>query len=93
MLSFACSCDATSQVDGAPVLLGDIVLGYGVIAREAKLHKKAFLIIYVILLSMEILHLAGYDHESMAAAAEMRELEIYILDKNGISDPYVNWVD
>ena len=42
VLSFACSCDATSQVDGAPVLLGDIVLGYGVIAREAKLHKKAF---------------------------------------------------
>ena len=93
VLSFACSCDATSQVDGAPVLLGDIVLGYGVIAREAKLHKKAFSDHICHLVVHGVLHLAGYDHESIAAAAEMRELEIYILDKNGISDPYVTWVD
>jgi probable rRNA maturation factor len=35
-----------------------------------------------------VLHLLGWDHQSEAAAATMEALEISILAKLGVPDPY-----
>tara|TARA_B100000676_G_C17808283_1_gene696021 strand:+ start:315 stop:821 length:507 start_codon:yes stop_codon:yes gene_type:complete len=93
VLSFVCDSDAMLSVDGAPVLVGDIVLGCGVIEREATLHGKSFSDHMCHLVVHGVLHLAGYDHESSAEADEMKALEISILAESGIGDPYINWID
>ncbi|MFN3989040.1 MAG: rRNA maturation RNase YbeY [Erythrobacter sp.] len=75
--------------DGSPVMLGDIALAYATCAREAAEkgvpleHHAAHLIVH------GLLHLAGHDHETSDAEAEaMEALEIAILAKLGIPDPY-----
>ena len=93
VLSFGCDNDATLSPDGAPVLVGDIVLGCGVIAREATAHGKSFSDHMCHLVVHGVLHLAGYDHKSRAEADEMRALETSILAEGGIGDPYINWID
>ena len=93
VLSFVCDSDVMPRVEGAPVLVGDIVLGCGVIAREAILHGKSLSDHMCHLVVHGVLHLAGYDHESRAEADEMKALEISILAEGGIGDPYINWID
>ena len=75
--------------DGPPVMLGDLALAYETCAREAEAksipldHHAAHLIVH------GLLHLAGYDHEiSEQDADNMEALEIQILAKLGIADPY-----
>lgn len=75
--------------DGPPVMLGDIALAYETCAREADEkgisieHHAAHLIVH------GLLHCAGYDHAiSDQDADEMEALEIAILAKMGIKDPY-----
>jgi probable rRNA maturation factor len=75
--------------DGPPVMLGDIALALETCAREAAdkgvplEHHAAHLIVH------GLLHLAGHDHvESDAQAEAMEALEIAILAKLAIPDPY-----
>ena len=35
-----------------------------------------------------VLHLIGFDHEEEFSAAEMESLEVRILNKIGVADPY-----
>lgn len=77
--------------DGPPVMLGDLALAYETCAREAGAksipldHHAAHLIVH------GLLHLAGYDHEiSEEDADNMEALEIQILAKLGIADPYMD---
>lgn len=72
-----------------PLLLGDLALAYGTCAREAAdksiplEHHAAHLIVH------GLLHLAGHDHETSDEDADkMEALEIAILAKMGIADPY-----
>jgi len=73
---------------GAPRLLGDIVLGRQTVEREAEAagltmtHHIGHLIVH------GFLHLCGYDHLSDDQAEIMEELEIRILERLGIADPY-----
>lgn len=78
-------------VEGPPVLLGDIALGFGVCEREAGEkgisidHHAAHLIIH------GLLHLAGHDHVHSDEEAEaMEAFEITALAKMGIADPYAD---
>jgi len=73
---------------GAPVELGDIAIAYDTCAREAGAQGKAFDDHVVHLLVHATLHLLGFDHMDDAEAAEMEGLEVEILGKLGISDPY-----
>ena len=68
--------------------LGDLVICVPVVNREAieqnksKEHHWAHIVIH------GILHLLGYDHIEDNDAIKMEQLEIDILDKLGISNPY-----
>ncbi|HEX2793129.1 MAG TPA: rRNA maturation RNase YbeY [Croceicoccus sp.] len=75
--------------DGIPTMLGDIVMAHGICEREA-LEKSVALANHAThLLVHGLLHLAGYDHEtSDADAEEMEALEVRILARLCIADPY-----
>ena len=73
---------------GAPPLLGDIVLAYDTVAREARRQRKPFAHHVAHLAVHGFLHLCGYDHERDQDAETMERLERRILRRLDISDPY-----
>ena len=68
--------------------LGDVAIAYGVTAREAGEAGKSIHDHALHLAVHGVLHLLGYDHESAREARIMEPLEIAILAKLGIADPY-----
>ena len=68
--------------------LGDIILGYGTVAREATEQNKSFLHHAQHLTMHGMLHLLGFDHEREDEAAEMEALETKLCLSLGIADPY-----
>ena len=75
--------------NGMPRLLGDIVIAYETIAREAAAEHKPLLHHLAHLAVHGFLHLVGYDHDSDEAADEMERLEAKILARLDVPDPYV----
>ncbi len=71
-----------------PATLGDIAIAWDTCAREAAEQGKAMADHVTHLLVHATLHLLGYDHIRDADAAVMEALEVRILDKLGIPDPY-----
>jgi probable rRNA maturation factor len=67
---------------------GDIAIAYGVTAAEAKAARKKFIDHASHLVVHGVLHLAGYDHERPKDAQLMEPLEVKILKRLGIADPY-----
>jgi len=70
------------------LLLGDIILAYETIKKESLAQKKKFRDHLTHLLLHSILHLIGHDHEDEKMAKTMEALEIKILKKLGIQNPY-----
>ena len=68
--------------------LGDIAIAYETTAREAQTEGKPFADHLAHLAVHGFLHLLGYDHRSDAEAAAMEGLEIAILARLGVADPY-----
>ena len=68
---------------------GDIALAYGVTKKEAKLAGKTLADHATHLVVHGVLHLAGHDHERAKEARAMESLEVKILGRLGIADPYV----
>jgi probable rRNA maturation factor len=73
---------------GSDAYLGDVAIAYGVTAREAQAAGKSIHDHTLHLAVHGVLHLLGYDHESAREARIMEPLEIAILAKLGIADPY-----
>jgi probable rRNA maturation factor len=69
-------------------LLGDIVICPAVVAREAREQGKPLRHHFAHLTIHGVLHLLGYDHENASDAEKMESLEIRLLAKLGIPDPY-----
>lgn len=67
---------------------GDIAIAYGVSKRQAKDAGKAFAGHAAHLVVHGVLHLAGYDHDRAKDARIMEPLEVAILKRLGVADPY-----
>ncbi len=68
---------------------GDIALAYGVTKKEAKAAGKSLADHAAHLVVHGVLHLAGHDHERPKEARAMEGLEVKILGRLGIADPYM----
>ena len=68
---------------------GDIAIAYGVTRKEAEEAGKSFADHATHLVVHGVLHLAGYDHERPKDAKVMEPLEVKILKRLGIADPYI----
>jgi probable rRNA maturation factor len=73
---------------GAPVLLGDVVLAFATVEREAAEQHKSLADHLAHLVVHGVLHLLGFDHQSAADAAAMEAREVDILQTLGVPDPY-----
>jgi probable rRNA maturation factor len=76
-----------------PTPLGDIVIAYETVAREAADHGKPLPDHLAHLAVHGFLHLLGYDHELEGEAERMERLERDILAEIGIPDPYDVWTE
>ena len=70
------------------LVLGDIVFSFEKVKREADEKKISFFNHFNHLLLHGLLHLLGFDHIDMYSSDKMENLEINILSKNGIKNPY-----
>ncbi len=70
------------------LLLGDIVIAYETVAREAAEQRKTFEDHTSHMIIHGFLHLIGYDHETPEEADVMEALERRIAAALGLSDPY-----
>lgn len=68
--------------------LGDIAVAFGVTSREAADSNKALRDHTAHLVVHGVLHLLGYDHVTAKDARVMEALEVDILGRMGIGDPY-----
>ena len=78
----------SKRAAGEPPHLGDIVLAYETVAREASAEGKPFAHHLAHLVVHGFLHLIGYDHDKDSDAEAMEQTERKILSRLNIPDPY-----
>jgi probable rRNA maturation factor len=78
--------DLPVEIDEA--ILGDVVICTEVVAEEAKAQNKTFDEHLTHMAIHGTLHLLGYDHIESEDAKQMENLEIKILEKIKIANPY-----
>jgi probable rRNA maturation factor len=89
VLSFPVSAE-TPVPAGEPRPLGDIVLAFGTVSREAGEQKKPITHHVTHLIVHGVLHLLGYDHEDDGEAEAMETREIAVLAGLGMESPYTS---
>lgn len=90
VLSFPLAADdAPPPAPGEPRHLGDVVLARETIATEARAQGKTLGDHFTHLVVHGVLHLLGHDHINNAEAKRMEGLEIAILAKLGVANPYL----
>jgi probable rRNA maturation factor len=89
VLSFAADIPDIPWPADQPYPLGDIILAYGTVRDEALAQGKSLENHLCHLIVHGVLHLSGYDHEDDETAKDMETLEIKILTRLGIEDPYM----
>ena len=80
--------DHPAQPHGPDPELGDIAIAYDTCLRESDAANKPMRDHVTHLLVHGVLHLLGYDHIRDKDAALMEGLEVEILGKLGLSNPY-----
>ena len=70
-------------------LLGDLIICIEVMKQEAQQQNKALFEHWAHLVIHGCLHLVGFDHINDDEAQEMESIEISILEKLGINNPYL----
>lgn len=84
VLSFAAN---LGELDGV-THLGDIIVCAPVISAEAQQQSKSIAAHWAHMLIHGMLHLQNYDHDNDDDAKVMENIEIELLAKIGISNPY-----
>lgn len=80
--------DVLARDEGMPILIGDVILAFETVRREAREQGKSIENHLTHLVIHGVLHLLGYDHQSDPDADRMERLETSILARMGIADPY-----
>lgn len=88
VLAFSAWDPGVSMPRAAPVLLGDVVLAFETVAREAAEQRRSLDAHLSHLVVHGVLHLIGFDHQTDSEAAVMEALETSILADFGVADPY-----
>jgi apolipoprotein N-acyltransferase len=73
---------------GDLILLGDIYISFDTVMKEAKSQNKRFEDHAAHMVAHGALHLLGHDHIQDSDAEKMEDMEIKILKKLGINNPY-----
>ncbi len=74
-------------IETAP-LLGDVIIAFETVAREAEAEGKTIADHFTHLVVHGTLHLFGFDHEADDEAEEMENTERAVLANLGVADPY-----
>ena len=74
--------------DGAAAPLGDVALAFETVAREARDQGKALDAHLCHLIVHGVLHLQGHDHQRDDEADAMEAVEVAVLARLGIANPY-----
>jgi len=90
VLSFANLDSNDPMPEAGPFPLGDIILSYQTIDREAKDQGKFFKDHFTHMIVHGTLHLLGYDHIDEDEATNMETLEIRILEQMNVQNPYMD---
>jgi probable rRNA maturation factor len=88
VLSFPFGDDWPEETGAEPLPLGDIIIAFETVEREAAEQGKPFRHHLAHLVVHGILHLYGFDHEDDAEAEAMEALERDILAQLAIPSPY-----
>jgi probable rRNA maturation factor len=86
VLSFA---NEAPPAKGEEIYLGDVVLALETIEREAQAQGKSFKAHATHLIVHGVLHLLGHDHMRRNEAKTMEGLEVKILKKLKVKNPYL----
>ena len=86
VLSFPSLTNSSSKFK--EVFLGDIIFSVETILSEAKINNISIIDHLIHLFIHGLLHLLGYDHKTEDEARDMENLEINILEKLSIPNPY-----
>ena len=86
VLSFPSSTNSPTNFNN--IFLGDIIFSIETIISEAKTNNKSTIDHLIHLFIHGLLHLLGYDHQTEDEAGKMEDLEICILNKLSIANPY-----
>ena len=89
VLSFPANLPGTVASNIGFTHLGDLVFCAEFIEQEAKAQSKSLEAHWAHLIVHGLLHLLGHDHQTEQQAEEMEGLEIEILKKLGIPNPYL----
>jgi probable rRNA maturation factor len=81
--------DAGNADHARPHLLGDVVIAYQTVDREANMQRKPFAQHLAHLAVHGFLHLVGYDHKTDDEAKAMEHLEALILARLDVPNPYI----
>jgi len=71
------------------LFLGDVIIAFETVKKESLAQKKTFENHLTHLILHSVLHLIGFDHEDDEMAEIMESLEIKILKKLKIKNPYI----
>ena len=90
VLTFASLDDEEGLPTEGVLNLGDVILSFQTLEQESQEQGK-FLLDHVKHMTVHgMLHLLGYDHETEDDATDMETLEIRILEKLGVQNPYTD---
>ena len=78
----------SAEVGPQSLLLGDVAIAFETVAAEAMSSQLSIADHLMHLVVHGVLHLLGYDHHAKREADKMEALEVEILERLGVNNPY-----